>query len=569
MINQIMKIIKKASLLGLVGLLSLTQNSCTEDFTEINSNIATIYDVEPERFLYNVQVSTRSSSWEWYYDYYIAQMRWMQYGCRVIGNLSTAFTYTNNNIFEQRYRLCFLNTGSYMKNMEYTVNSKIEEGNRDQYSNAIEAARITLIYQGLFTSDTHGSLAYTQGWALRSGGTIEEPEFDTQEELYKLWDDELKTAIQKLKTNTNQKSFAGYDMAFNGDVSKWIKAANALRLRLALRWMKRDIDTAKKIAGEVLADATHLQSSFEDSFVFWLDGKYSDNGDYQSVIDLIRPSSSFMDYLNKYNDPRRRMYYRINELTPENIAEWNAANPDDILPATLGRWIGGSASPDLASSTSETLKYTRRTLDPSDRAINMQPVNRPQTRLFSGYYDKGSGGTWFPNITYADFCFMAAEFVLNGVSSSKTAEEWYTEGVRGSLLLWNKVGNFCQVYDYEAITDAEIETFMSLQDIKWDASKGFQQIYAQTYVEHFKNSNESWALYKRTGYPNPSSPIVTMEEAKVGGVVQKIPRRMRFSMPLAGTVNYQNQVKRLEKMQEDPGFGDLTSEYGRIWWDKE
>lgn len=564
-----MNTIKKAFLVGLVGTLSLTQNSCTDDFTDINSNIATIYEVDPERFLYNVQSSTRSSSWEWYYDYYIAQMRWMQYGCRIIGNTATAFTYTNNNIFEQRYRLCFLNTGSYMKHMEYYVNSTVPEAERAQYSNAIEAARVTLIYQGIFTGDTHGSLAYTQGWALRSGGDITEPEFDTQAELYTIWNEELKTAISKFKSNTNQKSFAGYDMAFNGDVSKWIKAANALRLRLALRWMKRDIAKAKEIATEVLANDGDLQSSFEDSFVFWFDGKYSDNGDYQSIVDMIRPSNSFMEYLNKYNDPRRRMFYRINELTPENITEWNTANPNDQIPESLGRWVGGTASPDLATSTEETLKYTRRTLDPAGRAVNMQPVNRPQTRLFSGFYDKGSGGTWFPNVTYADFCFMAAEFVLNGVSSSKTAEQWYTEGVKGSLLLWNKVGDFCKIHDYEAMTDAEIETFLNQEGIKWNPATGLQQIYAQTYVEHFKNSNEGWALYKRTGYPNTTSPIVKLEEAKANGVVQKVPRRMRFSMPLEGTENYQNQVKKLEEMMKDPSFGDLTNEFGRVWWDKE
>lgn len=554
-------------LLPLICIFMLVQSSCTDDFKKINSNPETILEVSPERLLYNVQTSTRCSSWEWYYDYYFSQMRWMQYGCDRTGNASTTFTYGNNNVFAQRYSECFLNTGSYMKHMEYLVTQQ-SESERAQYSNAVEAARVTLIYEGIFASDTHGSLAYTEGWSFRSGGNISNPKFDTQEELYVIWDRELKESIAKFKANTNQKSLAGFDMAYNGDISKWIKAANALRLRIALRYMKRDITKAKAIAAEVLSTPSDIPSSNDDSFIFWLEGKYSENGDYYAVNDLIRASSSFMDYLNKYDDPRRRMFFRQNELSTENLAEWNAANPAKPI-KDYGRWVGGTASFDKVKDTNETAKYTQNTLDPSGRAIDMQPVNKPQTRIFAGHYDKGAGGTWFPNLTYADFCFMAAEFVLEGVAASgKTAEQWYTAGVEASLRQWNYVGDYCKIHDYAAMDESEITAFMNKKGIKWDASIGKQQIYAQTYVEDFKNSNESWALYKRTGYPNTTSPIITFEECKTNGTLQQIPRRIRFSYPLQGTDNYANQVKRLDQMAQDPDFGAVNDEFGRIWWDK-
>ena len=249
------------------------------EFVEINSNSSTVYEVDPVSFLYKVQTSTRSSSWEWYYDYYTAQMRWMQYGCRVIGNTPTVYTIWNPNIGEQRYRLCWLDAGSYMRHLEYYVNTNMPD-EADSYSNIIEAARVSLIYQGIITSDFHGSLAYTEGWNARSGGTVTEPKFDTQQELYTIWDAELKTAANKFKTNTNQKSMVGYDMAYNGDAQGWVKAANALRLRIALRLMKRDMTKAKQIASEVLAATADIPAKNDDSFVFWLEGKYSENGDY-------------------------------------------------------------------------------------------------------------------------------------------------------------------------------------------------------------------------------------------------------------------------------------------------
>lgn len=565
-----MKLTNK-SLMGLMLCASLVSlNSCSKDFVEINSNISTIYEIEPERFLYNVQTNTRSSSWEWYYDYYSAQLKWMQYGCGIIGNTATTFTYFNNNIFDQRYKICFLNTGSYMKHMEYYVKTNIPEEEQAQYSNAIEAARVTLIYQGILTSDSHGSLAYTQGWALRSGGDITEPEFDPQEKLYEIWDQELKTAIEKFKTNTNQKSLVGYDMAFNGDISKWIKTANALRLRLASRYMKRDMAKAKQIAGEVLSQVDEIPSSIDDSFIFWLDGKYTNNGDLQAVNDLLRPSNSFMNYLIKYDDPRRRMFFIENNLTDENLKAWNSdpANIEKQIPTDLGRWVGGTASYDKLTDPLEVIKYARNTLDPNDKAINMQPVNLPQVRIFSGNYNGGNGGTWFPNMTYAEFCFLAAEFTLDGVDNAKTAEQWYTDGVRASLKQWSKIGEYCDLVNYVAISDEEIDAFMAQDGIKWDESRGKEQIWAQTYVEDFKNSEESWAMYKRTGYPNSKDGnIIQWEECTVNGTLQSVPRRMRFSYPLEGTPNYANEVKRIDDMKKDPNFGDPTDEFGRVWWD--
>ncbi|MDR1381739.1 MAG: SusD/RagB family nutrient-binding outer membrane lipoprotein [Tannerella sp.] len=549
----------KKQILTAAAVLALLSGGCTDRFTEYNTDIRTIYEVEPERFLYNVQASTSANGWEWYYDCYLAQMRWLQYGCRSVGNTLTTFTYSNSNIWRQRYENSFMTTGSYMRHMEYLAARRPDSA---RYAHAVEAARVTLICQSICTSDVHGSLAYTQGWSLRSGGSITEPEFETQETLFGIWDGELKTAIDKFRTATGQVSIANYDMAFRGDMTKWIKTANALRLRLALRLMKRDMNRAKAIAAEVLASAD-IPSSTDDSFVIWLSGKETNHGDFEAINDLIRPSITLMDYMKKYNDPRKRMFFRANSLTAENVARWDAANPGDRLDE-YGRYEGGTSDYDALTAAKWVKMYRTRSMD----GTNMSPLNYPQTRIFSGMYDGGSGGTWWPKLTCADFCFMAAEFVLEGVASARTAEQWYTDGVRSSLELWNRAGDFCKIHDYEAMTPGEINTFMSQDSIRWDASIGRAQIYAQSYIEHFKNINESHALYRRTGYPNPSSPVVANEVCKVDGVTQSVPRRFVFANPIKGTTNYENQLKRLEEMRKDPDFGDIANAFGRVWWDR-
>lgn len=557
-----MNTIKKILLATAIGTTAcLSFNSCTDDFVEINSDVRTIFEVEPERFLYRVQ--SAANGWEHFYDVHQAQMCWLQYGVETGGNGEFKYTYFNPNLWKQRYEEIFIKTGSYMRHMEYLVSSSdASDADKARYQPAIEVARINLIYIAMLTSDVYGSLAYTEGWSLRSGGENAEPAFDTQESLFALWDTELKNAINVIKSASNPVSIANYDMSFKGDWNKWVKAANALRLRLALRYMKRDMAKAKSIATEVLG-SSDIPSSTDDSFVVWLSGMETNHDDYSEIHNNVRPSVNFMSYLKKYNDPRKRMFFRINNLNEENVAQWNAANADDNL-SEYSRWEGTHPSYDT-KTLAEWVKINKsRTMG----GTNMTPLNIPQARIFRGTYDGGSGGTWFPRVTYADFCYMAAEFVLDGIPSSKTAEQWYTEGVRSSLELWSKAGQYCDIVDYQAITEAEINEFMAQDDIKWNPEIGREQIYAQAYVEHFKNNHESHAQYKRVGYPNENSPVITMIVPYTNNVRQEIPRRYVFNYPLEGTMNYANQVKRLQDMSADPEFGAIDDTFGRVWWDK-
>ena len=81
--------------------------------------------------------------------------------------------------------------------------------NRKQLTATLtEVARILLITKGIQASDTYGSLVYTDGWGTRNGNVeILEPAFQTQEELFTIWNQELKEAANKLATSTNQVTF--------------------------------------------------------------------------------------------------------------------------------------------------------------------------------------------------------------------------------------------------------------------------------------------------------------------------------------------------------------------------
>lgn len=551
-------------------------SGCTDNFEELNTDPRSRPEIEPEQMFYTAEVNMLTSGHAWH-GIYASKFRWLQYGAGIWGYDRTQFDYFMNSIGDKIYEEYNV-MGSYVTNMKYASSLK---PNPESYSDLNQAARIMLIAKAIQTSDLFGSLVYSQGWLARDGKIDDEsltPEFETQEQLVTVWDTQLKECIEKLKSSQGgptQSSFKGQDRAYNGDPKKWIKAGNGIRLRLASRLLKRDPQKALAIATEVLAPSNveNVFGSNGDSFILWFDDLYTDihKGDWHSVRDMEIASYAIMDYLNRNEDPRRRMYFVINNLTPQNIAEFNAKQTDSdrLIPTTYTRWEGSTTSFDKRSDNQDRRRL-RYYLGEGAKAIDMRPANMPQVRLWMGNYDKGNGGNWAPIMTYADYCFLAAEFVLiHQVTSEKTAQKWYEDGVRASLDQWNTIGKFCDISNYEAMTEIEITNFLSKPDIKWNPSKGLEQIYAQTYIEHYKNVDEAYAFWKRSNYPNTMSTIIQFEEPIISGVPRKVPRKVKFTYPNSGAHNYANQKKRLDVMQEDPQFGDISNEYGRLWWDKE
>lgn len=538
--------------------------SCDNGFVDINTDSGTVLEVDPVSMLYQAEskYNNHQSTWD---DSYACRLRWMQYCTGIWGYSTTNFTFFNSRIGETLYTE-YNNVGSYTKHIEHLV-GQLPAEKAAEYQDLIQVGRIILITKGIATTDMHGSLVYTEGWGMRSGQTdLKEPRYQTQEELFELWEKELKEALSTIKANqgSTQVSLKGYDVCYDGDMSKWVKAANASRMRIALRLYKRKPDQAKAIVKEVLA-SSDIPSSIDDSFIMYFDKLFTSEGDWHSIIDMDRASAPFMAYLKKFNDPRKRLFFQINNLTPENVAKYNAeqTDPNKLIPDDFTRWEGGTVSNDFKAVDK---RYIAKSIKAD--GTDMRPANKPQTRLWKGMQDEGSGGSWFPIITYADFCFMASEFVLDGVPSAKTAQEWYEEGVRSSVKQWSKIGDYCKINSFEAVTEQEIETFVNQEGIKWNPAIAKEQIYCQSYVEHFKNNNETWALWRRTGYPNQKSTVITFDPVMIGGVEQNVPRRTRFSYPALGSPNYANAVERVETMAKDPEFGLMTDEFGRLWWDK-
>jgi hypothetical protein len=563
-----MKFIKrKILLLAAVGFLYSCEK---QEFVDINKNPDALSEIPPQNQFLQATQQIHSNDFEVFYDYYQRIMPWMQYNTPLNGNQGS---YTQNYAnFSNRYGRLYNGVGDRLYDLEQLV-GKMNAADQPRYTNMIQLARILKAYYAFYVSDIYGSIPYSEAFQGRYGGTLQ-PKYDTQQEIFARLETELKAAITTLKQApaVTQVELGSYDQYYKGDVKKWVKAANALRLRMAMRVQKADATTGNAIITDVLASpATDLMSSNADAWIFIGNATFTgDAGGGNWNTEALRAPKPMVDFMWDKKDPRIDAFFTPNQYTQANI---NLLIADKKLPAgtTEGRrYVGSFTSPDEARQTSLIQRYyTPKRITSNNETVDTLSFIQP--RLFNtgkadAAGDAGTGVSYLPVITYAEYCFMRAELALKQLGTG-TAKEWYEAGVKSSLEWYDEVGQKSKLTNYTPATPAEITAYLAQPGIAFEASKAMDQIGSQSYLNFMKQPQEGWALWKRTGYPNATS-VVPLRPVTYLSVPLEIPRRAPITLPTSSDPNFANKKAAYDAMAALPGFGDLTSAAGRVWWDR-
>ena len=219
-------------------------------FVDANIDPTVAYTINPENQFLNGSKTIFGNDFEAYYETYRNIMPWLQLNTPPAGNLKN-FT-ASSNPFSRYDNLFGRGGGSQLYDVNVTI-SKLESPKKESYQQLGAIARILLDYEAFYVSDIYGSIAYSEAFKGRYTLEFTVP-FDKQQDVFSEIDADLKNAISDIKTApSGQFAIGSYDQFYFGDASKWVKAANALRLRMAMRIMKADNAKASAIMQEVLS----------------------------------------------------------------------------------------------------------------------------------------------------------------------------------------------------------------------------------------------------------------------------------------------------------------------------
>jgi hypothetical protein len=398
-----------------------------------------------------------------------------------------------------------------MQNLEDIIANATAAGNM-RYAGI---AKILKAYAYSVLVDVFGDVPYSEANKLKQG--ILYPKFDDDaaiyDDLFKLLDEGIANLNDAAAPNAQ--SPGTDDLIYGGNVARWVKAANTIKLK-----MYTQIRRVKNVSAEVnaLLTAGNLISQTNESFLM----PYGPNGatddrnpgfyTYFATQRSNHVSPWFYEIMKGYNpniftnnpDPRIR-YYIYNQVNATQATR--EGNQTEYRDGPFVSIYFGSVGPDRDRTQQNTISL-----------FGIYPVG--------GKYDDGSatvatansgtGAAPYRFITYADRLYLEAELISAGVVA----------GDAKAKLTAAMAESFKQI-DYVITTyvkptqnvpalvgTAAVNTYTEGVLTEYDAAsaaKKLEIIMTQKWLSSVGSAVDQYTDIRRTGYPvvfDPSNPAM-------------------------------------------------------------
>lgn len=489
-----------------------------------------------------VQVQTLGSNWDVWRNGIIYGTNMMQQTTSVTWAQGVFYTY--NETFNAAFwdGLYKGDRGVIRDIIDFMEKRKDVEG----FENDYQMGRIMKAYLFHRMTDLYGDIPYSEAGRIREG--ITQPIYDKQEDIYNDLLKELDEAQAAINVSAGSQ-LGNADLYFNGDGTKWKKFANSLMLRIAMRLSKVDPDKAKEWVNKAVNNGLIEQAS-DNAVLYRTDGTTADDSaePYGKVFAHEEPvgfflSEYFVDLLKNTNDPRLSLIAVVVAENPDakyDADDFNKGNPDPAI--QVGMPIGY----DLNGGDWDLSKA------PGYPGANFRSVYSLPNRYT---YSDVKAPTMI--VTYAENQLLLAEAAHRGwLTGGKSAKEYYENGVKAAMEQFSFYQNAKSIYE-QYITSASISKY--LQDNPFDESRALELINTQYYIITFCDAYETFANWRRSGYPELTPVNKGYPNSVTNGT---IPRRFTYpaSESQSNGTNYKEAVGRLNN-------GDAMT--SRVWWDKE
>ena len=582
------------SILAATALSAALFTSCADEFAELNKPKDSI--AEPNisyLFAQSVNKFEPSGYLLWYYNAPMTYS-WSQMGVPT-GGMTTGIL-TTTNVGDQGSK--FIDVLMYVREIENAI-SLLPEEDRPLQLAYQHAAQVLTIYLGIFDSDMFGNLTYNEACRAKFGGTLT-PGYDSMESLYAQWLQELDAAIAVFQGG-QARITANQDVVCGGDLNKWAKFANSLKLRLAVRYMAGNMNKAKEIVAQVKSASCGYIDSMEDAILFnkgtnfsnggtgndwqyhwsngFLDGTAATENVMSFMVDNLDPRVRFCYQKNDWNSKIVQAYYDRGEEIPPFIEEdveytmeggkkkfvaWKGAGepwvrykgfPMEYNSMTMSKYdwyyrYGNfkiAAEDGTAEKSYQTFSQFQQ-MFVIGRSYNASVPTAPGDVVAL----ESKNRTWYGlYLGAAEVNLYLAEFaMINGDEAA--AETYYNKALALSVQEYDKLAGLNQIayygttYGYDPnekvidLVDGEIETMMESEAYKFTGTRDekLEKIYIQQLLNFTMYPNEQFITARRSGYPKIGSTLLPrLEYADIP--VTTVPRRFDTGLPVETDLMYQ------------------------------
>ena len=409
----------------------------------------------------------------------------------------------------------------------YTPYKGIVNGTEDEV--AIAFARLLRVAIMHRVTDSYGPIPYSK---LESNESVY-VEYDSQEAVYTKMFEELDEAIEILGRNTTlpAEAWSRYDGVYYGNIAQWLKYANSLKLRMAMRlsYVKSDVARAKAaaaIAGGVIeanADNAAMHAAENRTTLI-----YNDWGDHRVGADILC-------YMTGYEDPRLEKMF---------------------LPNDKGDYVGIRIGIDVTSKSQAQAKYSNMIVTSSTPYLW---INAAEVAFLKAEYELRWGTKDAAKALYEQAIRLSFED-----KGAKDADAYIADKTRKPAAYNDPLGNYSATA-LSSITIAWEDDSAEGADKAAIKERNLERIITQKWIAIFPLGVEAWSEHRRTGYPR----LLPAVEDKSGGTVDLAQGARRLPYPVEeydkNNANLQEAVQMLNSESQGSRKGDGMGT--RVWWD--
>jgi hypothetical protein len=479
----------------IIAALLLTLSGCSEsDFSDLYTDPSKTSTVSCDKLMTGVFFTGKTFTTPEYWRVFTFDYNFLGRCAQTVGYVNSEDRYAGigENYFNDRWTHFYYTLAQY-RLLEETYGN-LPEVSKPDYEIALLLSQIFIYEQLQEIIDLFGDVPFSQAGTLALTGEVESarPGYDKAETLYEKMLDDLDVVNTKLAAYTPTSLSSAYlpaqDYINKGNVTKWRKFANSLRLRMAMRVADHGSLTAKgqQILSAMLTDPAKypLVESNDDNIKI----DPENNSDFEVMKDsntgiqaieswsgqVNRASKAMVDALQ--NDPRLPVIYD---------------------PNSEGNYVG------MATDETET----------------EQENNLTDTRVGGIYYSAIDTSTFSRNAKYpgmlisaAEVSFIKAEAFQKSYATGNVKTAFVT-GVKQSIEFYywlNHLGTYRT--PLTPPSESDVTTFA---EQKWDAYSTKEEAIGTQKWLHFSliDMIEAWDQIRRTGIPALSYPINNLSSA--------------------------------------------------------
>ncbi|PVD52869.1 SusD/RagB family nutrient-binding outer membrane lipoprotein [Terrimonas sp.] len=312
-------------------------------------------------------------------------------------------------------------------------------------------------------------------------GTTEnifQPEYDTQEDIYKQILELLETANNDITPLVQSGATVGGDFYYDGNLTQWQKLINSYRLRILIGLSKRSNDSP----------GLNIQQQFAD--IMGNPAKYP--------IILDNTDNFKLEYNSSTRDNNYPLWPADGIVIKQDLRNNLGDTYLSILAANKDPRLFVVASPTDSAKLSGDPDYaTKFTSYRGGKSGELQTTLKDQavagklSTINFDYWVSSPSGVPYIMFGAAETAFSIAE-AINREWISGDANDYFRRGVSLSMKTYGISNNDIEKY----FTDNPLNNYQG------NNTQGLEQILKQKYVAFFQNSGrEAYYNYRRTGIP--------------------------------------------------------------------